>query len=410
MAEQNVLRTEGLGVGYNGQQLIAEISMAVQPGTVLTLIGPNGSGKSTILKTLAQYLAPTDGAVFIDGQPLARVSAKQLSRTLSVVLTQQPHTDLLTCRDVVASGRHPYTGRLGLLSHQDHRAVRSAMQLLDAWQLRDKDFSRISDGQRQRVLIARALCQDPQLIVLDEPTAYLDVRYKLELLSILRQLATSRGITVLMSLHELDIAQKISDLVMVVNGDRIAHFGEPGQIFRGSVIDEIFQLDRGSYDPLFGSLEFAAPTGAPKVFVVAGAGSGAPVFRLLQRQGIPFATGVLNEGDIDHRLAGSLAQRLFSVPAFEPVGGDALADAADQIRRSAVLVNCLERFGTLNYHNHDLVALADRLGIPVLAPGDGLAGLTELLSTTDIRSAGATSFPEQDPAIRESDPHLEAAR
>jgi iron complex transport system ATP-binding protein len=362
------LRTEKLAVGYNGRALLRDIGIELQPGTVLTLIGPNGSGKSTILKTLSKYLATISGTVFIENEPLTKTSAKALSKKLAVVLTGGMKPDLMTCRDIVASGRYPHTGHLGILSHEDHREVRAAMELLHAWELRDQDFRQISDGQRQRILIARALCQQPRIIVLDEPTAYLDVRYKLELLAILRQLAKERGITVVMSLHELDIAQKISDLIMCADGEEIAYYGPPDGIFDGTRIDEVFGLDHGSYDPLLGSLEFSPVSGDPEVFVIAGAGSGIPVFRDLQQRGVPFATGILHEGDLDHRLAGSLATQVFTEAAFQPISDAIFTAAAAQLRKSRSVVVTLPQLpspGALNARNADLIALAKDLRIPI---------------------------------------------
>ena len=139
----------------------------------------------------------------------------------------------MTCRDIVASGRYPYTGRLGLLTKRDEETVRDAMEAVHALELSERDFNAISDGQRQRILLARAICQEPEIIILDEPTSFLDIRHKLELLSILRSMAKEKKITVIMSLHEIDLAQKISDKIICVKGDTIGCCGS--QIGRAHV-------------------------------------------------------------------------------------------------------------------------------------------------------------------------------
>lgn len=359
-----------LTVGYDGKPLIREIRAEIEPGTLLTLIGPNGAGKSTILKTVARYLAAISGSIHIDGQPISELSNRELAKRVAVVLTDRLKTELMTCEDVVATGRYPHTGRFGILSGEDRRIVRESMELLHAWELRDQDFRRVSDGQRQRVLIARALCQQPEIIVLDEPTAYLDVRYKLELLTVLRQLAKERGITVIMSLHELDMAQKVSDLVMCVKGDRIENFGPPGEIFQGEQINEIFELEHGSFDPVFGSLEFAPPTGNPEVFVIAGGGTGISTYRELQRQNIPFATGVLHRNDIDFRIAERLAVEVIAEDGFEPITRDSFDRASGILGNCRAVVNCLEDYGTINQLNHELAERAWLLGIPVTRAGE----------------------------------------
>lgn len=353
-----------LTVGYSGVPLIEDIAIDLAPGTVLVLIGPNGAGKSTILKTIAKYLAAIRGTVYIGDKSIADLSNRDLARSLAVVLTDRLKTELMTCEDVVATGRYPHTGRFGILSATDRAAVQRAMMLMNCWELRDRDFREISDGQRQRVLIARAFAQEPQIIVLDEPTAYLDVRYKLELLTILRRMAKESGITVIMSLHELDMAQKIADLVMCVNGDRV-HYGPPEEIFAEGQIDALFGLTHGSFDSLFGSLEFAPPPGEPQVFVIAGGGTGIPVFRDLQRRGIPFATGVLHRGDIDFQVGSRLATEVIAAPSFAPISANTYDAAVDLMARCQRVVNCLTEYGAGNARNRSLVEKAHELGIPV---------------------------------------------
>ncbi len=365
-ASADSLRADRLSVGYGGQALVEGISLALEPGTVLSLIGPNGAGKTTVLRTITKFLAAIAGTVSIDGRAITRINGHDLARQVAVVLTERLKTELMTCEDVVATGRYPHTGRFGVLGAADRRQVREAMELLHAWELRDRDFEQISDGQKQRILIARALCQDPRVIVLDEPTAYLDVRYKLELLTILRQLAKDRGITVVMSLHELDMAQKVSDLILCVDGSTVSRLGTPAEIFVGDRINQLFHLDHGGYDPLFGSLEFAAPTGEPDVFVIAGGDVGVPAYRALQRRGVPFATGVLHHGDVDYHVARSLASDVVVETAFEPISEPVLRRALDRLRGCRAVVNCLASYGTLNAKNRLLAEEARQRRIPLV--------------------------------------------
>ncbi len=187
MAE-TYFRTDGLSVGYNGRALIHDIDIAIEKGEIVTLIGPNGSGKSTILKSITRQLRLIEGRVWIQTEELERISQRALARRMAVVLTERMKPELMTCRDVVSTGRYPYTGRLGLLTPEDEAIVTESMERVHALELSDRDFNAISDGQRQRVLLARAICQDPEIIILDEPTSYLDIRHQLELLSILRSM------------------------------------------------------------------------------------------------------------------------------------------------------------------------------------------------------------------------------
>lgn len=224
--------TKDLAVGYKGKILIRDIDIQIKKGEILTLIGPNGSGKSTILKSITKHLTAIRGDTFIADASVAHMNYKELSKLVAVVLTDRLKPELMTCRDVVSTGRYPYTGNLGILSEEDEEKVSRVMEKVHTAELAEKEFTAISDGQKQRVLLARAICQEPEIIVLDEPTSFLDIRHKLELLSILREMAKEKDITVIMSLHEIDLAQKVSDKVMCVNGEVIEHFGTPDVNFK----------------------------------------------------------------------------------------------------------------------------------------------------------------------------------
>ena len=207
---------DNLSVGYDKNALIHDICIGIEKGEIVTLIGPNGSGKSTILKSITRQLQIIGGKVYFDDRNLNSFSYKELSTRMAVVLTERMRPELMTCHDIVATGRYPYTGRLGILSRKDEEKVEEAMRAVHAESLGSRDFNNISDGQRQRVLLARAICQEPDIIILDEPTSFLDIKHKLDLLSILRDMAKKKQITVIMSLHEIDLAQKIADKIICV--------------------------------------------------------------------------------------------------------------------------------------------------------------------------------------------------
>lgn len=256
------LSTRALGVGYDGRALVEGVELAVAPGEVLVLIGPNGAGKSTLLKTITRQLEPVCGTVFLGERELGSLSSQEVASQLSVLLTGHMRTDLLSCLDVVETSRYPYTGRLGRLTDEDRAFVRSAMETVGVWELRERDFMRISDGQRQRVLLARAIAQDPSVIVLDEPTSYLDIRHQVELLRILRRLVRERGTAVVMSMHELSLARAIADSVLCVYADGRLSQGPAEQIFQRPVIEELFGIDDAGYELFFGAEGGAAAAGS----------------------------------------------------------------------------------------------------------------------------------------------------
>ena len=250
------LKTENLSVGYDGRALIRDVCLRVQRGKIVTLIGPNGSGKSTILKTIVGQLSKVSGTVLLEEKDMAQMRQNETARRMAILMTQRVHPELMTCFDVVSTGRYPYTGALGLLSREDKSIVLEAMALVNSEDLADRPFDAISDGQRQRILLARALCQQPEIIVLDEPTSYLDIRYKLELLTILKTMVREKNLAVLMSLHELELAERVSDTVVCVSGDRIDRMGNPKEIFSSDYIAKLYHMEPGKYDPCFDTLEY----------------------------------------------------------------------------------------------------------------------------------------------------------
>ena len=316
------VETKEMPVGYRGVPLIRDIALRVHRGEILTLIGPNGSGKSTILKSLIRQLALIGDTVYLDGKSLQTLPERDLARTMSVLLTEHVRPELMTCWDVAAAGRYPYTGRLGLLSDEDRAKVDEALALVGADELADRDFSCISDGQRQRVLLARAICQEPEVIVLDEPTSFLDIRYKLELLTVLKQLVREKQVAVI-----------------------------------------LYDLERGTYNEQFGSLELERVTGEPRVFVIGGGGSGTALYRRLQRRGIPFAAGILPENDVELPTAHALAGETVTERAYQPIGEDAYARAQALVRQCGNAVCCLDLFGPVNEKNRVLRDWAQQEGL-----------------------------------------------
>ena len=246
--------TQDLAIGY-GTPLLRDIALQAERGKVLALIGPNGAGKSTLLKTLAGQLAAQGGAVLLDGQSLTAYTPNARARKLALMLPHTARTELATCFDVAAAGRYPYTGRLGILSDADRRAVHEALTLVQAEALADRDFTKISDGQRQRVLLARAVCQQPEILLLDEPTSFLDVKGKAELMGILQTLAREKNVAIIVTLHELELAQKLADAVVCVAPQGVSGVLTPQEAFDRENICQLFDLTAVQYAALFGDAE-----------------------------------------------------------------------------------------------------------------------------------------------------------
>jgi len=359
---ERLLRTDRLTVGYNGVPLLRDITLNIEPGEILTLIGPNGAGKSTILKSILRQLEPLGGTVYLTGKPMGEMTGRETARHLSAMMTERTIPELMSCEEVVGSGRYPYTGRLGILSSKDRTKVQEALELTGTYELAERDFSHLSDGQRQRVLLARAICQEPDVIILDEPTSFLDIRYKLELLEVLKKMVNERRLAVIMSLHELDLAQKISDRVLCVREGKIDRCGPPDEIFSDGYIRELYGVKSGSYDEFFGCLELQAVVGEPQVFVIGGSGSGLSIYRQLQRKSIPFAAGILYENDIEFHTASTLASEVISARAFYPIDKNEYQRALSVLKACERVICCLKEFGPFNHENQMLAEYALRSG------------------------------------------------
>lgn len=248
---EKIFYTDDLAVGYSKKIVLDGVNISAEKGKIVTLIGPNGAGKSTLLKTAAKLLPPVSGAVYIDGRDVSAISGGELAKKLSLLVTERVAPELATCKNVVEFGRYPYTGQMGILSEHDKKIIDEAMEITNSKGLSDALFSRVSDGQKQRVMLARAICQEPEILILDEPAAYLDIRYKIEVLNILKRLASEKNIAIIMSLHELDMARKISDTVVCVKDGKVWRVGNAEEIFRDGCIAELYEIEPKIYRDYF---------------------------------------------------------------------------------------------------------------------------------------------------------------
>ncbi len=253
MAEEQILYTERLDAGYSGNAVVRNVSISLSPGQLIALIGPNGTGKSTILKTLSGMLPPVRGSVCLNGRDLKTVPENERARTISLLMTDRIDPELMTCRDVVSHGRYPYTGFTGRLSARDLEVIDSSFRAVGAEDLKDRYFSQISDGQRQRILLARAIAQEPKVLIMDEPTSFLDIRHKIELLRILLKLVKEGGVAAVISLHEIELARKTADSVICVKDGRAETVEHVQDAFQEEALCSLFDLDEEQYRWLYGT-------------------------------------------------------------------------------------------------------------------------------------------------------------
>ena len=253
-----ILKTDNLTIGYDSD-IVRSISIKAVPGQILTLIGPNGCGKSTLLRTLTGQLKNRSGIIYLNGSDLGSLKAGEIARQLSMVMTSVVKPELMTCREVISTGRYPYTGRLGVLTEHDRQVIEETITMTGTQDIAGQLFMSVSDGQKQRVMLARAICQEPEILILDEPTSYLDIKYKLDILTRIKQLIKERNIAVIMSLHELDIAMRISDTVAAIGEGSVLRCGRPAEVFEEDFIRELYGIEGADLE-LIGATPWFEPT------------------------------------------------------------------------------------------------------------------------------------------------------
>jgi len=350
-----VMETRELEVGYGNRTVVAGINQEILKGQFVCLLGPNGCGKTTILRSLARLLSPLRGAIYLDGHMLSDLTPQELARSLAVVLTERLSPGLVTAFEFVAMGRYPYTGFLGRLSEKDVEKVQEALYLVNATDIADRYFNELSDGERQKVLVARALAQEPEVIILDEPTIHLDLKHRIELMSILRDFCRKKKITVIISLHDVDLALKISEIVVLVKDGAIMAWGPPEEVLKEDTVARLYDLDCARFDRKIGAIELVNSGNGRTAFVVAGGGTGTPVYRLLSRGGFRIVTGVIHENDIDYHIARSIGATIISEKSFREIKQSRLRHSLAIMERLDHIIDSGFPVGSSNRRNLELV-------------------------------------------------------
>jgi hypothetical protein len=246
------IQLHDLSTGYRSRReekvISRHLELAIAPGEVVMLMGPNGSGKSTLMHTMAGLLPPLSGEVIISGKPLSSLKMKELARLLSLVLTERIPAGNMSISDIVAVGRYPYTGFRGSLRPEDKVVIREALTACHLDGMQERLYSTLSDGEKQRVMIARALAQETPLILLDEPTAHLDLPSRLEVTTMLRSLARSLGKSILISTHELDLALGWADTIWLMDRAGEIVSAAPEDLILDGHIERVFGAPGLSYD------------------------------------------------------------------------------------------------------------------------------------------------------------------
>lgn len=250
---QNILVTKDLSIGYKQAKkevlcLLSDINLTIRRGEMVCLLGPNGAGKSTLMRTIAGIQPPLAGCTLVEGIPIRDRNFKEIAQLLSIVLTERINVGNLTVYHIVSLGRHPYTSWMGKLSDSDNEKIKWALEQVGLLHYANHFINQLSDGERQRVMIAKALAQDTPLIMLDEPTAHLDLPNRVEIMRLLHRLARETNKAILLSTHELDLALQAADLIWLMARNKPVKVGAPEDLVLNGSIEDTFHNKSFNFD------------------------------------------------------------------------------------------------------------------------------------------------------------------
>jgi iron complex transport system ATP-binding protein len=369
------LCANGVTAGYGEADVLHQISITFESGEFVGLVGPNGCGKSTLLRALSRTLRPSSGTVALDDASIWTMTPIELARKMAFVPQQEPAFFDFTVRDVVMMGRYPH--RNGRTSYEaDSAAVTKALDNADITALAERPITRLSGGEHRRVLLGRALAQDTPLMLLDEPTAHLDVTHQAELLTLVQRLTRLQGVGALAALHELNSAAEYCDRLILMCEGRVVTGGSPQEVLTPENLRIAYNARaRVGRNPVSGRPMILSLTSVREetgsgdgslVHLVCGGGSGIHLFHALLRHGYSVTAGVLNENDSDCETAEALGIDTAVESPFSPISPEAQAAARTMMLNAAVILIADVPFGAGNIANLELAVEAHRNGKPVV--------------------------------------------
>ena len=402
--ESPLLQIDGITFGYDRQPLLYNIHIQVQEGEMIGLLGPNGSGKTTLLRLISGVLRPQRGRIRLDGHDLQDWGRRGIARRVAVV-PQELHVPFaFTVEQMVALGRTPFINLFGTRSKRDMSIVREALQSTEIVSLAGRIFNELSGGERQRVIIAMALAQQPELLLLDEPTSHLDIKYQIEILELVQQLNRQSGITVIAAMHDLNLAARYFPRLLLFQRGIVADAG-PAEVLEPRLLSRVYGINvqvgilQGAehlsvLPPGEGAQEIDRNTpDQPQVHIMAGGGSGALLMRALADAHIPFAAGALNIGDSDHTLALRLASEVITEQPYSPISAVALEQVNNSLMRVSILIICPMPVGPGNLSLLRVAASAAKRGLPTLLFAPSMA---------DSQIVSEESLTDEDKLLRQT--------
>ncbi len=370
-----VFRVIDVSCSYGSVPVLDGITFNVERGTFTGVLGPNGSGKTTLVRCLSRVLKPRRGTVLLEDRDLYTENPRRVARKMAVVPQESDTAFSFTVAEVVLMGRFPHLKMFQKEGEKDFAAAARAMELTGTSHLAGRPVTALSGGERQRVVIARALAQEPEVILLDEPTSHLDINHQLEVLELLKRLSRQENLTVICVFHDLNLAAQYCDRLIVMKEGRIFALGRPEEVLTPQNVRNVFGASVAvrrhplSGRPLIAVLSGGkAALGAKKgrVHVIGGGGAGAGIMEILASAGYEVTSGVLNAGDVDWEHARSLGLEVAEEAPFCPISGESHRRNLELIEKAGAVVVANIPFGNGNLKNLEAAGAALGAGIPVI--------------------------------------------
>lgn len=404
------IKVENLDFGYYQDLILKDLNFWIKKGSFVTIIGPNGSGKSTLLKTLSKLILPDKGKVLLNNTDLLKLKPLELARQMAVVPQTFAIDSPFSVLDTVLMGRSPYLKRFETESEQDVALAQWAMELTNTWHLKDRVVTELSGGELQRVVVARALTQEPKIILLDEPTAHLDIEHQMELLELLENLNQTSGLTVVTVLHDLNLASLFSEYVILMKEGKIFAMGETAQVLTPQNIREVYNMevilshnpltDKYNITPIARTSLTGNPVKGIQIHVICGGGTGTFILEKLVQLGYQVSCGVLNIGDSDWSKAKSLGLEMVEEEPFAPISAAKITKNKILLKTASYVIIAPVPFGSGNLPNLNLALEACQQGLKVLFiesqeyKGKDFTGGQASALIKELRQGGAKFFQE----------------
>ena len=367
------LTVDGIECRYGSFKVLEDVSLSVEEGDFVGILGPNGSGKTTLLKSISRTLKPYRGTILLDRSDVYSLESVEVARKMAVVPQDSNIGFNFAALDVVLMGRNPHMKRFQMESAKDMAIARKVMSLTNTWQFAERPINELSGGEKQRVIIARALAQEPKVLLLDEPLTHLDIINQLEIMDIVKERCDKEGLIVLSVFHDLNLAARYCSSAVLLKTGKIFAAGELSDVLTSENIKSVFRVDALVRKHLVTDSVFVIPISpqkvppAPKcsIHLICGAGTGTPLMKVLLDEGYSVTAGVLNVLDTDFETAQFLNIPVTTEAPFSPITEKNHKANLEIMRKAAAVVLTSVPFGFGNFYNLEAVKEALRTGIPV---------------------------------------------